>query len=205
MTTWSAAPLSGTDAGAACTFGNPGALATTVTCNDDGVFTLTLTINDGHNAPVPVTTTLTVANANPTVAITTPADLSIVNVGASVSLSANIADAGTNDTHTCSIDWGDATTTPGVVAGGKCTGSHTYSWIGVPTITVTVTDDDSGVGTGSITLTVTDSTVKVTGGGFITSGGRTSFGFVAKNAGAGFAGLVEVLALPGSTVSTAMS
>ena len=64
----------------------------------------------------------------------------------------------------------------------------------MPTITVTVTDDDSGVGTGSITLTVTDSTVKVTGGGFITSGGRTSFGFVAKNAGAGFAGQLEVRA-----------
>lgn len=49
---WSFAPLSGVDSGATCTFGNTAALQTTVTCTDDGVFTLRLSGRDGVNARV---------------------------------------------------------------------------------------------------------------------------------------------------------
>ena len=206
--TWSATPLSGTDAGAACTFGDIHALSTTVTCNDDGVFTLNLAIDDGHNPVVNASTTLTVANANPDVTITSPGDLSIVSVGTSVPLAASFTDAGSNDTQTCSIDWGDTTVTAGVVSAGKCNGSHSYTAIGTYTVTVTVTDDDGGVGTASILLVVNDTSTKVTGGGFITDGGRTSFGFVAKSlAGASLQGQLQVRApgkdrFHGATVST---
>lgn len=42
-------------------------------------------------------------------------------------------------------------------------------------------------------LVVIDRTTKVTGGGFITDGGRTSFGFVAKDDGAsGYRGQIQV-------------
>ena len=70
--------------------------------------------------------------------------------GTPVNASATFADAGTNDTHTCTINWGDGTTTPGTVSetngAGTCTGSHTYTAGGGAshTITVTVTDDDGG-------------------------------------------------------------
>jgi len=180
-TTWSATSLSGTDPGAACTFGDVHALSTTVTCNDNGVFTLKLAINDGHNPPVEVSTTLTVANANPVVTITSPSDLSIVGIGTSVPLSASFTDAGSNDTQVCSIDWGDTSVTAGVVSGKTCTGSHSYTAIGTYPVTVTVTDDNGGIGTASITLVINDAATKVTGGGFITDGGRTSFGFVATS------------------------
>src|SRR4029450_564540 len=54
------------------------------------------------------------------------------------------------DTHTCSIAWGDATTTPGVVAeaagSGTCTATHAYATAGFKTIVATVTDDDGGAG-----------------------------------------------------------
>ncbi|MEA2578426.1 MAG: hypothetical protein QOD78_2014, partial [Chloroflexota bacterium] len=98
-----------------------------------------------------------------------------------------------NDTHTCSIAWGDGNTTTGVVAAGVCTGSHSYAAIGVYTITVTVTDDDGGTGSAEVMAIISDNTVKVTGGGWITAtSGRYSFGFVAKPDTAGLQGQIQV-------------
>ena len=57
----------GTDAGASCTFGTPAAAVTTVTCTDDGTWTLTLTADDGTNPPVADSLTLVLANADPAV------------------------------------------------------------------------------------------------------------------------------------------
>jgi hypothetical protein len=50
--TWSAAPVSGVDAGASCSFADIHDETTTVTCTDDGVFRLTLTADDGRGGPV---------------------------------------------------------------------------------------------------------------------------------------------------------
>ena len=156
-TTWSYTPGPGVDAGAACTF-TPSATAIdpTVRCTDDGTYTLKLTASDGVNAPVADTTTLTVSNANPVVSIAAPAAGASVGAGVTVTVSAPFTDAGTNDTQTCSIAWGDGTTTAGSVAAGICSGSHGYAVAsaGSRTITVTVTDDDQGTGTATVTITV---------------------------------------------------
>lgn len=66
-------------------------------------------------------------------------------VGATVEVTASFTDAGGNDTHTCSIDWGDGTVEPGVVANGDCTRSHAHGSVGVLNLTVTVPDDDGGL------------------------------------------------------------
>ncbi len=183
---WSYSLGAGTDAGMTCQFANANAVDTTITCDDDGTVTVKLTANDGVNPPVEDTATLTIANADPSVSITAPDDGSTVNVGANINLSAAITDPGDNDTHTCTIDWGDGTSGPGVVAGGTCTGSHQYAGIGVPTITVTVTDDDGGDDTDEIMLVVTLAQTKVTGGGWIsTATGKLRFGFVAHPTGGG--------------------
>ena len=80
-----------------------------------------------------------------------------VDEGTTVSLDpATFTDAGTADTHTATIDWGDGTAADvGVVvetpfgppgsttpAAGTISGSHVYADDGVYTVTVTVTDDD---------------------------------------------------------------
>jgi hypothetical protein len=62
-TTWTATPGAGVDPGAQCVFADPAAVDTTVACDDDGIWTLTLTANDGTNPAVSDTTQLTVTDA----------------------------------------------------------------------------------------------------------------------------------------------
>lgn len=185
-TTWSIAPQPGNDPGSACAIANPAALATTVTCNDAGTWTLTLTVSDGVNAPIVATTPMTVTNVAPVVTITSPPSGTVVNVGSSTTLIATYVDPGTNDSHACAIAWADGTTTAGDVSGNTCTGSHAYSAAGAVTPVVTVTDGDGGAGSASTVLVVADGSGKVTGGGFVGSGcGQTSFGFVVQQVGNG--------------------
>jgi hypothetical protein len=156
---WSYAPFSGVDPGATCSFADPSSPATTITCTDDGVYTATLTANDGLNPPVSSSTTVTVSNATPMVTISSPSAGSSYLPGTPVSESASFTDAGQNDTHTCTIDWGDGSP---VAAGtvtesngsGTCTGSHTYSTGGSRTITVGVSDDDGATGQATVGIAV---------------------------------------------------
>ena len=180
-TTWSYTLGAGTDAGMTCSFGDASAVDTTITCTDDGTVTVKLTADDGVNPPVEDTATLTIANADPTVSITSPADGGGATVGATVNLTASRGDPGANDTHTCSIDWGDGTVEAGTLTATTCTGSHQYTAIGVPTITVTIADDDGDDATDEIMLVVSAPGSKVTGGGWITQGdGKLRFGLVAQ-------------------------
>ncbi len=199
-TGWGYAPGAGVDAGATCTFADPSAVSTTVTCTDDGTYSLTLTADDGVNpavASAPVD--LVVANVAPAVTIATPTGGALFAIGAPVALSAPFTDAGTNDTHTCTVNWDDGagpvggTVTETAGSGsGTCSSSKTYTAAGVYTITVAVTDDDGDAGTASVMIIVYDPSAGfVTGGGWIDSPagayvadptltGKANFGFVSK-------------------------
>jgi uncharacterized repeat protein (TIGR01451 family) len=208
--TWSWTPGAGVDSGAACSFADASAVDTSVTCTDDGSYALTLSASDGGPA-VTDTAVLTVGNADPTVAVSAPADMSLHLVGSTVTLTATFADAGANDTHTCSIDWGDGSVEAGTIGAGTCSGSHAYSSIATPTISVSVSDDDGGTGSADVVVVIFDRATKVTGGGFVVGDGPTSFGFVAKQAPDGtLSGQVQVRApgkhrFHGDTVTTMAS
>ena len=139
---WTATPVGSVDAGAACAFGNPLALATTVTCTDDGAWTITLGVSDGVNPAVSSSGTLTVANAAPTLHVSNPA------AGASsrnVTFNGIVTDPGSNDTQSCLINWGDGTTDTVPVAGGFCNATHSYATsLAGATIDASATDDDGG-------------------------------------------------------------
>ncbi len=140
---WTAAPAGPVDAGAACSFGNPASLATTITCTDDGLWTVTLTVSDGVNQPVSASGIVNVANVAPTLVVSNPAS------GASarnVVFNGIVTDAGSNDTQSCVINWGDGVTDTIPAIGGFCNATHSYdASVAAATIHVTASDDDGGV------------------------------------------------------------
>jgi hypothetical protein len=156
-TQWSAAPLSGVDPGTTCTFGNAAALNTTVTCNDDGVWTLTLKANDSLHPDVVKTTTLTLSNVAPQVSISSPANGTLVVRNTPIGITAPFTDVATHDTHTCTVDFADGTpVVNGTVAqgagSGTCTASHAFTGVGSHNVLVTITDDDGGKATAVVTI-----------------------------------------------------
>lgn len=156
-TAWTATPKSGVDAGATCSFGNAAAQATTVKCTDDGVWTLTLTANDGVNPAVKATADLTLTNVAPKV--TLAADKTLVTRGTTVNFTAPFTDIATNDKHTCTLDFDDGTpVVNGALAqgagSGTCTSSHAFTQLGVHNVLVTVTDDDGGAATAVVKVVV---------------------------------------------------
>lgn len=81
-----------------------------------------------------------VHNAPPAVIIDQPVFNSEILVGDTGSISASVNDPGTSDSVTCSIDWGDGSTTAGVITNGACTGSHVFTKSEPALISVTATD-----------------------------------------------------------------
>ena len=143
---------------------------------DNGIYTVTLTVEDDDGASTTVTTTVTVNNVAPTV--DAGAD-QVVNEGDLASLApATFNDKGTLDTHVATINWGDGSPVevgavsespfgpPGDTAGanGTVAGSHVYGDNGVYTVTVTVEDDDGGIGSDALQITVLNVTPTVEAG-----------------------------------------
>ncbi len=107
-------------------------------------------------------TTQTIDNAAPVIDPPT-VDIEPSDEGQSVVASATFVDPGTNDTHTCSVDYGDGSgPVAGTVNGTACAGPpHVYVDDGPSgiasadyTITVAMTDNDGGVGSNTATHTV---------------------------------------------------
>jgi PKD repeat protein len=142
---WTAAPAGTVDAGAACAFTNPTALATSISCTDDGVWNVSLTASDGVNPPVTSSGTVTVANVAPSLVVSNPAAGSSAR---SVVFNGVVSDPGSNDTQTCSIDWGDGSSATVPVTGGFCNATHTYAAsLAAATIDASATDDDGATST----------------------------------------------------------
>ncbi|MGW7163981.1 family 43 glycosylhydrolase [Streptomyces sp. NPDC054884] len=128
--------------GAPCAVADPTATRTTVTCTDDGTFTLTLTAGRSTDTAV-----VTVTNAAPSITSAT-GPKSPVSVGKPAVVTVKFADAGARDTHTCVIDWKDGSTpAKGAVTASGCRAEHTYTSAGLLRPVVTVTDDDGGKAT----------------------------------------------------------
>ncbi|MFI1044261.1 family 43 glycosylhydrolase [Streptomyces griseoruber] len=125
------------DQGAPCKIADAGAARTTVTCADNGTFTLTLT--GGRSTDTAV---VTVKNAAPAVTSAT-GPTGPVPAGRRTAVTATFTDPGTADKHTCVIDWKDGTRpSAGTVTATGCRAEHTYTSAGIRRPVVTVTDDD---------------------------------------------------------------
>ncbi|MFN7804404.1 MAG: right-handed parallel beta-helix repeat-containing protein, partial [Planctomycetaceae bacterium] len=122
---------------------NGGTIANTHRYADNGSYTVTLTLTDGTTT---VSDSFVAAVSNVAPAVGTIAGLAAAVRGQTVSYSLPFLDAGSADTHTTSIDWGDGTSSTGTVSElsgvGTASGAHVYTTSGNYTITFTVTDDD---------------------------------------------------------------
>lgn len=113
---------------------------------DDGVYTVTITVNDGRGGVASDSRQITVVNVDPVADAGGP----YPGVeGSSVSFSGGATDPG-NDTFTFEWDFGDGNTGSGAAA------SHTYAADGDFIVRLTVTDDDGGSGMATTTATVAD-------------------------------------------------
>jgi GH43 family beta-xylosidase len=125
------------ESGAPCTFSDPGAILTTITCADDGTYKVTL--SGGRSSD---TLTVTVDNAAPVITSAT-GPTAPVSAGGRATVSAGFTDLGTADTQTCTVDWKDGTApATGTVGASGCTATHTYTTAGIRRPEITVTDDD---------------------------------------------------------------
>jgi PKD repeat protein len=115
------------------------------------IYNVNITVSDDDTG-IGSSSSVTVNNVAPVVTAVSVSGME----GSSVTESASFTDAGTADTHTCSIDWGDSSNSAGIVneSDRTCSSSHTYVDNGSYTVTVNVTDDDTGVGSDSDTATI---------------------------------------------------
>lgn len=133
------------DSPGTCSVGNADSLkGATITCTDNGSATVKLTVTDDGGLAGSDTAHVTISNAAPVVATVTARP----TAACSVSVTSTYSDAGSADTHTASINWGDGTldASPAASSGATAATTHTYTSAGTKTITVTVTDDDAGSG-----------------------------------------------------------
>ena len=115
-------------------------------------YTIGVTLDDNAGGSVSDTTVITINNLPPVVNAG-PDQVAYEDVAVNLAQAA-FADAGTPDTHTATIDWGDGTVEPGTVAesggAGTVAGSHIYPDPGTYTVTIVVTDDDGDAGTDTL-------------------------------------------------------
>lgn len=179
----------------------PGAYNLTVYYN--GVIDLgngeTITWPDDYYVPSFATATVQLGGAPPAPPVVSPitAPVDPVKLGVSVAVTATFTDTNASDTHTALWDWGDGTTSAGIVTesagSGTVTGAKTYAATGVYTVKLTVTDNTSLFGESVYEYVVIydPNGGFVTGGGWIvspagalvaepTATGRATFGFVSK-------------------------
>ena len=138
------------------------------TWSDDYSGCIGLKVTDDKGATNTEVTTVSVNNVAPTLGeISAPIDP--VEVGTEISANATFGDPGIDDTHVAIWDWGDSSTSEGIIneVESSVSGNHTYSAAGVYTVTLIVTDDDGGSGESIFQYMV----IYDPGAGFITGGG----------------------------------
>jgi hypothetical protein len=132
-----------------CTLSDPAARQPSLTCSDDGNFTIELTVSEGSDESSTIAATVTAENVAPVVT----ADGSDIDENGWATVSGTITDPGTQDTFTVIIDWGEGSDTHSYPAGTTAySEQHQYSapnLTGVYLVEVTVIDKDGGIGSAS--------------------------------------------------------
>ena len=127
--------------------------------SDNGLYTVAVTVTDDDTGMSSDTLTVTVGNVAPVVTSLSLNETTIDENG-TVELSGSFSDLGAQDTHTVQINWGDGTSSPATVnpAARRFLASHPYldDKPGGYPISVTVTDSDGSQCKASTRVLVTN-------------------------------------------------
>ena len=123
---------------------------------EDGQYTVSVVITDGDGGVSAQTLTVDVANEAPVVVAPETATL---GEGQTLLITAQMSDAGAQDTHVATFDPGDGSPPVAleIATDGALVPSHTYADNGVFEALIIVTDDEGGQGSAAVTVTVTNS------------------------------------------------
>jgi PKD repeat protein len=141
---------------------------------DDGVYTIRLTVSDGHGGTDTKTTTATIANVAPVIpaegGLTGPSTpIQLAAGGASAPIRLAFGDpAATHDTYAARIECGNGTVLSPTGITSPCAATCTYTAAGVYTVSATVSDEDGGT---SAVARFDDVIVYDPAGAFATGGG----------------------------------
>jgi hypothetical protein len=167
--------------------------------NDNGTYTVIVTVTDDDGASDTDDVTITVDNVKPIITLPLNIPVTPIAAGSQLSLTWNFTDPG-DDTWECKISWDQPISFGALFAsasggtGKSCTASTSSLPAGIYTVTVYVKDDDGGYDqqTAPAYIVVYDPSAGfVTGGGWINSlpgayrldpslSGKANFGFVSK-------------------------
>ncbi|HEX3526440.1 MAG TPA: IPTL-CTERM sorting domain-containing protein [Thermoanaerobaculia bacterium] len=127
---------------------------------DEGSFTVTVTISDVSPGTGTATATDTATVNEADVLSGTPRTFAAppgVSFTTTVATFSDTLTTAVASDFTATIDWGDATTSPGTVSGGggtfQVSGTHTYASAGNFSVMVTLSDDKPGTATATVTST----------------------------------------------------
>jgi len=127
---------------------------------DEGSFTVTVTISDVSPGTGTATATDTASVTESDSLSGTPVSFAALAGTSFTTTVANFTDTFTGNAagyFNATIEWGDSTTSAGVVTGGggaySVSGTHTYAGSGTFVVTVTLSDDSPGTATAMVTST----------------------------------------------------
>jgi YVTN family beta-propeller protein len=131
------------------------------TPDDEGVYVVSLAVTDKDGDTGTASRTISVTNVAPVIGSFSSSSpvFGGVTERQRVTVSGTFRDAGTADTHTATVDWGDGTTSPATVVesggSGTISAGHSYRDGGTYQVRLTLADDDGGTDTWTAPAVIT--------------------------------------------------